>query len=138
QAGKALLQVGNGIDELYDDNNNIQPRIGFAWDPFKDGKTSVRGGYSILADQPVTNTVTGNAGNPPLATPLTFNGAVRWDNAVTVARAAGVTPASIDPSFDNGYVQSWNVNVQREISPSLGVMIGYFGSKGTHLRIARN
>lgn len=135
----SLVRVGSGIDDLYGDNRkNIQPRIGFAWDPAGDGKMSVRGGYSILADQPVTNLVTGNASNPPLATPLTFNGAIRFDNAVSVAAAAGVSPAAVNPGFDNAYVQSWNLNVQREITPSLGVMVGYFGSKGTHLRISRN
>jgi hypothetical protein len=35
-------------------------------------------------------------------------------------------------------VQSWNLNVQREISHGLAASIGYYGSKGTHLRITRN
>ena len=136
---RSLIRVKSGTDKLYGNNkNNLQPRIGFAWDPKGDGKTSVRGAYSILADQPVTNLVTGNSSNPPLATPLTFNGAIRLNNAVDVARAAGLSPSAVDPSFDNAYVQSWNLNVQREITPSLGMMIGYFGSKGTHLRISRN
>lgn len=137
-----LVQVGSG-DKIYDDSNNFQPRIGFAWDPFKDGKTSVRGGYSVLADQPVTNVITGLSSNPPLATPLSFasaspNISIGFDNAVAVAGAAGIAPASVNPDFVNSYVQSWNLNVQREITPSLGFMIGYFGSKGTHLRISRN
>ena len=137
QTSGALIRITE--DKLYDNNSkNIQPRVGFAWDPFKDGKTSVRGGYAILADQPITNAVTGNSSNPPLATPLTFNGAIRFDNAVSVARAAGLAPAAINPVFDNAYVQSWNLNIQREISPSLAVMVGYFGNKGSHLRISRN
>src|SRR2546430_15967251 len=78
--------------------------------------------------------------NPPVATPLTFTGPgpIKFDNALTLARAAAVAPASVARDFDNAYVQSWNLNVQREITPSLGVMIGYFGSKGTHLLIFRN
>jgi hypothetical protein len=135
----SLVRIGSGRDLIYERNNtNFQPRLGLAWDPFKDGRTSVRAGYAILADQPVTNFVGGPAANPPLATPLTFTGAIRFDNAAAVARSAGLAPATVDPNFRNAYVQSYNLNVQREITPSLGVMVGYFGSKATHLRISRN
>ncbi|HKQ74561.1 MAG TPA: carboxypeptidase regulatory-like domain-containing protein [Blastocatellia bacterium] len=139
QSTGSLVRLGSGVDPIYDQGSkNFQPRVGFAWDPFGNGKTSVRGGYAVLADQPVTNVVTGLAANPPLASPMTFTGAIRFDNANTVAQAAGLAPASIDPNFDNAYVQSYNLNVQREITPTLGVMVGYFGSKSTHLRISRN
>jgi hypothetical protein len=135
----SLVRIGSGRDLIYKQNNkNFQPRLGFAWDPFGDGKTSVRAAYAILVDQPVTNVVTPTASNPPLATPLTFTGAIRFDNAATVAGLAGLAPASVDSDFDNAYVQSWNLNLQREITPGLGLTVGYFGSKGTHLRISRN
>ncbi|MDX6694850.1 MAG: hypothetical protein QOF02_2453 [Blastocatellia bacterium] len=138
-ATSSLVQVNNGIAPIYHTNaQNIQPRVGFAWDPFGDGKTSVRAAYAILVDQPVTNVVTPVTGNPPLATPLNFNGVIGLGNAGTVATAAGLAPQSVDRNFDNAYVQSWNLNIQREVVGGVGITLGYFGSKGTHLRIARN
>jgi carboxypeptidase family protein/TonB-dependent receptor-like protein len=141
----SLNRVGAGIDDIHQANHAIQPRIGFAWDPFKDGKTSIRAGYAILADQPVTNLITGASTNPPLGDPRNFtppatNPGLRatFSNALTAAAAAGLAPASVDGAFENAYVQSWNLNAQHEITPSLGVTIGYFGSKGTRLRIQRN
>src|SRR6185369_2046694 len=121
-----------------ENNQNIQPRLGIAWDPFGDGRTSVRAAYAILADQPVTNVVTPLTSNPPLADPRSFSGAITFQNASTVAAAAGLAPNNVDPDFHNAYVQSWNLNIQREVAKDLGVTIGYFGSKGTHLRISRN
>jgi hypothetical protein len=135
----SLDQIGKDVNQVYHTNNkNLQPRVGFAWDPFKDGKTSVRAAYAVLVDQPVTNVVVGPTANPPLATPLNINGTVHFNDAATVAGAAGLAPATVDHGFDNAYVQSWNFNVQREVRPGLGVTAGYFGSKGTHLRISRN
>jgi hypothetical protein len=139
-ATSELVQVGSGIDQIYGTNNqNVAPRVGFAWDPFKSGKTSVRGAYAIQVDQPVTNAVTGLTVNPPFGNPLAVtSGTIKFSNAVTIAGPGGLAPATINSDFRNAYVQSWNFNVQRELTSSLGLTVGYFGSKGTHLRIARN
>ena len=135
----SLIRVGTHIDEIYHQNNaNFQPRVGFAWDPFGDGRTSVRAAYGLLTDQPMTSVVIGTTTNPPLAIPLTFNGAIRLDNAINLAGPAGLAPQSIAHDFDNAYLQSWNVNVQREVISNLALMVGYFGSKGTHLISRRN
>jgi hypothetical protein len=50
QAGYKFLGVQKGIKT---DTNNIQPRIGIAWDPKGDGKTVVRGSYGIFYDHPL-------------------------------------------------------------------------------------
>ena len=135
----ALLNVGRDIDQVYKTNgNNFQPRVGVAWDPFKDGKTSVRVAYAIMTEQPLVNAVLNTAANPPNATPLSFSGTIRLNNAIDLARASGISLVTVDHDYENSYVQSWNLNMQREIVPGLAVMMGYFGSKGTQLRISRN
>ncbi|HEY8224490.1 MAG TPA: carboxypeptidase regulatory-like domain-containing protein [Pyrinomonadaceae bacterium] len=135
----SLLRVGKDIDKVYKQNAaNFQPRVGFAWDPLKDGRTSIRAAYGFLVDQPMTSVVTGTTTNPPLAIPLTLSGNIRLDNAIDVAQAAGLAPTTVDHGFNNAYVQSWNLNVQRELRPNLALMVGYFGSKGTHLILRRN
>ena len=135
----SLIRLRKGLDDVYHQNNkNFQPRLGFAWDPFKDGRTSVRGAYAILVDQPMTSVVTGTTGNPPLAMPLVLSGEIRLENAIDLAQAAGLAPVAVEQGFDNAYLQSWNLNVQREFLAGLAAMAGYFGSKGTHLILRRN
>ena len=136
----SLVQAGtNGFGEPYNSSNkNFQPRVGVAWDPWGDNKTSVRAGYAILTDQPVTNIITGLTTNPPFGDPLTFNGTIGMSNAATVAGPAGLAPATIFHNFKNPYVQSYNLTIQRQITETLGIQVGYIGSKGTHLRLARN
>jgi hypothetical protein len=139
-----LVQVNNGIAPVYATNNkNLQPRVGFAWDPWGNGKTSIRGAYAVLVDQPITNLVTGLSSNPPFALSLalpagrtaTYTTLLAPGNA---APGTSLSPSAVDPGFDNAYVQSWNLNLQREVAKNLGVTIAYVGSKGSHLRLSRN
>jgi len=135
----SLLRVGRDIDDLYEQNNkNFQPRVGFAWDPFKNGKTSIRAAYAIQVDQPLTNVASGRSANPPFAIPLTFTGAIALHDAINRALPAGLAPQTVDHEFKNAYLQSWNMNGQQELTSTLALMVGYFGSKGTHLTLRRN
>jgi len=138
-ATNSLVRVGSsgGPDSVYKTSNDIQPRAGIIWSP-GDGRMVYRGAYAIMVDQPVTNAVTPLTSNPPLAVPLTFAGNIRLDSAAATALAGGVAPNSVDPNFSAGRLQTWNINVERQIGSSIGVMAGYFGSSGDRLRIARN
>ena len=139
----SLVRVGSpGYEQVFQQSRlNFQPRAGLAWDMFSSHKTVLRAAYAIQTDQPVFNLVTPENSNPPFANPVSFAGPgfVTFANAITAAQAAGsLSPTIVSRDYRNPYVQSWNVNVQQELPGDLGLMIGYFGNKGTHLRIQRN
>jgi hypothetical protein len=49
-----------------------------------------------------------------------------------------LAPTVVDPSFKNSYVESYNLNIQQQISRNWSLMMGYFGSEGHHLRTRVN
>jgi hypothetical protein len=133
------------------------PRFGFAWDPFGNGKTSIRGGYGIFYDTPRLVAYNSIANRQPFSVGTTVSNPLSltnpYGNAPNVASAllqyiqgvpSGttnyqfVTPVAlnnIDPGFTNGYVQQWNFNLQRELVRDFALTAAYVGSKGTHLQI---
>jgi outer membrane receptor protein involved in Fe transport len=138
----SLRRVGTDIDKIYHENDkNFEPRLGFAWDPWGDGKTSVRAAYAVLVEQPITSIASATSSNPPLAIPVALPAGTTttFAGALNQVKAGGtISPTTIAHDFDNPYVQSYNLNVQREVGRGVGVMVGYFGSKGTHLQLTRN
>jgi hypothetical protein len=131
------------VSSPYNQNNmNFQPRVGFSFDVFGTGKTIVRSGFAVLTDQPITNLVTGLTGNPPFGTPLAFNGGTttktNYKNLLVSAGASGLAPTIVDPNFNNSYVESYNLNIQQQISKNWSLMVGYFGSEGHDLRTRVN
>lgn len=135
-----LIQVGtSALPLMYDQNDaNFEPRLGFAWDLWKDGKTILRAGYGWAVDQPLPINL---SANPPFTTSFNFtatNGKPFTNLATLTSDAlqsgASLGAGTVAHNFSNPYVQSYNLNLQQEITPSMTLMVGYFGSKGTHLR----
>ncbi len=128
---------------------DFEPRIGFAWDPLRNGKTAVRGGIGMFDVQPL-----------PYQFPLLVTQAIPFFSYTVVKDPTGVCqppplipcpnpfpnfggqdikfPANrlrttyIDPSPKRNYVMQWNLNVQQQLTPSLAAMLAYVGSRGVH------
>jgi hypothetical protein len=137
-AGTGSLLVPSSEPYTQSDKN-FQPRVGFAWDVFGKGNTILRGGYAYQVDQPITGVVTGLNSNPPFALPISVAAnPVSALPALFNGTPASIAPLTVNPNFKDADVQSFNLNIQQQFGRDTGFMVGYFGSKGTHLEIDRN
>jgi hypothetical protein len=110
---------------------NFSPRMGFAWDVFGTGRTSLRGGYGLFFNTNNQQNLIVTVTNPP-ATPRVSIANPTFP-LPPFARAIGNTVRPVEFNLKNPYVQQWNLNVQQQLPGGFVATIGYAGTRGIHL-----
>jgi hypothetical protein len=125
---------------------NFDPRIGLAYDPFGDHKTSVRAGFGMFHDvitarqwgpgywfNPPFTVVSVNSGQQALTYGCVTSGCPGAGNIIGAAAPATSNDVSYELTNTTPYMMQYNLNIQRELPGAWILTLGYVGSQGRHL-----
>lgn len=111
------------------------PRFGFAWDIFGNGKTALRGGvglyHSLLdaLDYRLDQTAPFNTASTLKSVAVS---SLNVSTSQNIPTGAIVTPSTVQPNLFTPAVVEWRLRIEQQLAPRATLIVGYAGSHSYH------